>query len=157
MSQKGMLAPRSIALSCCFWIGAIVAGIAETVANHYSNSSSLIEVISQNYQELAVRLAAYGLLFALSMFLLRGHAWARWTLLVIFGGLGTFSLIFEPVQWLLDGGSIWQFVVIDHGLAHVAPISRMVHLVFVWGGVVSMFWPNASRYLVNKRTRLAIG
>jgi hypothetical protein len=50
-----------------------------------------------------VRLLAFTGLVALAAQLRRGRNWARVALAVLYGGLGTLSLVIGPVTWLAEG------------------------------------------------------
>src|SRR3954466_8840670 len=93
-----------------FWLGAIAAALVELLVKLAIEPGGFVNAATASGTELAVRFAAYALLRALSLAMLAGRAWARWALLIIFGGLGTFSLVFEPIGWLLDGNAVSAFL-----------------------------------------------
>jgi hypothetical protein len=137
------LSSSVIATSFKFWIGAIVTALIELVVKLDMEPGSFLNTIGASGGELAVRFTAYAVLLALSLLMLSGRSWARWALLAIFGGLGTFSLIFEPIGWLWDGGSASAFLAsADLGM-WIMILSRAAHIICVWAAIVFMFLPGA--------------
>jgi hypothetical protein len=66
---------------------------------------------------------------------------------VLYGGLGTLSLVIGPVTWLAEGGSLTDAVAgADLGSVLFAA-SRAVHLGAVMAAVALMFHPAANTYL----------
>jgi hypothetical protein len=75
-----------------------------------------------------------------------GKRWARLTLAVLLGGIGTLSLVVDPISWLAAGHSLGEvFARADLLFAFVAPI-RAVHLAAVVAALVFMFLPAANSY-----------
>ncbi|MBA2533924.1 MAG: hypothetical protein H0V21_02845 [Rubrobacter sp.] len=68
------------------------------------------------------------------------------TLAVLLGGLGTLSLVIDPITWLAAGNSpLDTFAQADLLFVFVAPI-RVVHLAAVFGALLFMFLPAANDY-----------
>jgi hypothetical protein len=95
-----------------------------------------------------IRLLAFAVLIVLALAMRSGRGWSRWALLVLFGGLGTWSLVADPITFLLEGGTLAQ-VAASAGPWDVAFIvSRVIHLVSVWTAAVLMF--TAPRYFARR-------
>jgi hypothetical protein len=75
-----------------------------------------------------------------------GKRWARLTLAVLLGGIGTLSLVVEPISWLAGGNSLGEvFKEADLLFLIIAPI-RAFHLAAVVTALVLMFLPAANNY-----------
>jgi hypothetical protein len=75
-----------------------------------------------------------------------GKRWARTALAVVLGGIGTLSLVIDPLTWLAAGNRVGEvFAKADLLFVLVAPI-RVVHLAAVIGALVLMFLPAANNY-----------
>jgi hypothetical protein len=84
-----------------------------------------------------------------------GKRWARLTLAVLLGGIGTLSLVIDPISWLAGGNSLREvFTQADLLFILIAPI-RVVHLVAVVTALVFMFVPAANTYF--RRASSAVG
>jgi hypothetical protein len=95
----------------------------------------------------AVRLLAFAGLGYLAARLRQGRNWARVALAVLYGGLGTLSLVVGPVTWLAEGGSLADAVGAADLGSWLFAASRVVHLGAVVAALVLMFHPAASAYL----------
>jgi hypothetical protein len=133
------------------WLGAIATALLELVAKLAIEPGSFTNAVAASGTELAVRFTAYAMLLTLSLLMLSGRSWARWALLFIFGGLGTFSLVFEPIAWLLDGGSVTGFLATADLATWVMILSRIAHIACVWGAIVFMFRPAAREHFRHDR------
>ena len=138
--------PAAVYTSHLFWLGAIATAIIELVTRLATAPEGFVAATTSGWTELLVRFAAYALLLGLSLAMLSGRGWARWGLLIFFGGLGTFSLVFEPISWLMEGGSAGAFLAGADGATWIITISRIAHIVCVWAGVVFMFLPATRSY-----------
>ena len=77
-------------------------------------------------------------------------------LAVLLGGIGTLSLVIDPISWLAAGNSLGDvFPQADLLFVFVAPI-RAVHLAAVIAALVLMFLPAANDYFraAGKRMRM---
>jgi hypothetical protein len=80
-----------------------------------------------------------------------GKRWARLTLAVLLGGIGTLSLVIDPISWLAGGNSLSEiFIDADLLFFLIAPI-RAVHLAAVIAALVLMFLPSANTYFRTAR------
>ncbi len=118
-----------------------------------------MEAVSNSGAELSIRCTAYVLLAVLASLMFRGSNVARHLLALIFGCLGTFSLVAEPVGWIGDGGSAAAFLANADGPLWIMILSRSLHVVSVLGGVFfgyrndanAYFWPEPKRTLQSRK------
>jgi len=148
---QATLHPAVVQASVYFWIAAIVTAVIELVVRLGITPGGFGGAVAQGLPELGVRGLAYALLLTLSLFLLNGRNWARWALLIIFGVLGTFSLVFEPLQWLAEGGSVSNYWGSADAPTFIMAASRILHIACVWAGAVLMFLPPANAYFRTAR------
>jgi hypothetical protein len=134
---------RTVATSFTLWMGAIATALIELVVKLAVEPGGFIYAVTASGKELAVRFTAYAVLLTLSLLMLTGRSWASWALLAIFGGLGTFSLVFEPIGWLLDGGSATGFLASANLAMWTMILSRIAHIACVWAAIFFMFRPAA--------------
>jgi hypothetical protein len=132
------------------WLGAIATALVELGVRLALDPQGFAGAIADSGTELTVRFAAYTLLLTLSLLMRSGRGWARWALLVVFGGLGTFSLIFEPVEWLMAGGSTATFLANADAATWAMTLSRVAHLLCVWGAILLMFAPTARAFFTRR-------
>jgi hypothetical protein len=88
-----------------------------------------------------------------------GKRWARLTLAVLLGVIGTLSLVIDPISWLAEGNSLSEvFTEADLLFFLIAPI-RTVHLAAVIAALALMFLPAANTYFRTSRSvrRQALG
>lgn len=115
-----------------FWLGAIATALFELGARFLAGADI-------GGRELLVRFSAYLLLLTLATLMLKGSALARHALALIYGVLGTLSLVVEPVSWLAGGGGAGQWLSAATGLDLVAAVSRLAHVACVFLGVWFMY------------------
>ncbi len=70
---------------------------------------------------------------------------------MLLGGVGTLSLVIEPLSWLLAGGSPTAFLTTADGPALLVAGLRVVHLVAVLTALVLMFRPRANAFFGGAR------
>jgi hypothetical protein len=137
--------PAELQLSVVCWVGAVSAGGVESVLHaaeaFTSGSTSVFTVLAQ----LLVRATVYAAVLAVVAQLWQGRNWARWALAVLLGGVGTASLVAEPVLWLADGHRLGELHA-DAAFLTIAGV-RLLHLMAVWAAVVLMFRPAVRAYL----------
>lgn len=132
-------APATVQLSVLLWLGAIGAGAAEAAVY-------LLLPEPPTATQLAARFGIYAVLTVLVLALRTGRNAVRWSVALLLGGFGTFSLVFEPVSWLMAGGSPGLFLVTAEAPALVAAGLRIAHLVAVFSALVLMFRPAANAW-----------
>ncbi|MFN0225584.1 hypothetical protein [Paenibacillus sp. KR2-11] len=90
------------------------------------------------------------LIFAALVYLIvkmyRGRNWARAALATILGGMGTISLVMDPVRWIVEGNSVAQALDGMSAYSMMFGVSRLVHLASVIAAMVLMFRSAANRY-----------
>jgi hypothetical protein len=96
---------------------------------------------------MAVRLLAFTGLAYLAARLRQGRNWARVALAVLYGGIGTLSLVVGPATWLAEGGSLADAVAAADLRSVLFAASRLVHLGAVIAALLLMFHPAANAYL----------
>ncbi|MDQ4118581.1 MAG: hypothetical protein M3235_16695 [Actinomycetota bacterium] len=96
--------------------------------------------------ELAVRFGIYLVLAVLVLALRRGVDAVRWTVAVLLGGLGTLSLVAEPIGYLAGGGSVGAFLATAHGAELVAAGLRSLHVLEVPAALALLFHPSATAF-----------
>lgn len=136
--------PAAVQLSVLLWLGAIGAGAAEALVH-------LLLPQPPTVPELAARFGLYTVLAVLVLALRTGHDAVRWTVAVLLGGIGTVSLVIEPVTWLLAGGSPVAFLVTADAPALVAAVLRVAHLIAVFSALALMFRPAANAWFRGRR------
>ncbi|MFE6160280.1 hypothetical protein ACFQ7F_15365 [Streptomyces sp. NPDC056486] len=139
-------APPPVHAAFALWITAVVAGLFETVLM----VGRLVADGDTSAGELAggllLRMTVFSAAVLLAVQLRRGRNWARLTLAVGLGVLGTLSLVIEPVRWLADGHTLGD-AFRDLGAVDVLfGASRVLHLSAVLGATVLMFGPTANAW-----------
>ena len=94
----------------------------------------------------AIRVIIYIVVVYIIMQMRLGKRWARLAVAVLLGGIGTLSLVIDPILWLAGGNSLREvFTEADLLFFIIAPI-RVVHLAAVVTALVFMFLPSANIY-----------
>jgi hypothetical protein len=134
-------APAAVRAAFVMWLVAVGAGVFETVlvvASGQAGGGAAVGV--------TVRVAVFVAAVLVAVRMRAGRRWARLTLAVGLGVLGTLSLAVDPLLWLLDGNSL-SGVLAESGAIDLAfGASRVLHVVAVLAGCVLMFVPSANRY-----------
>lgn len=131
--------PRPVHLAVVAWLAAIAAGVAEALVR-------LAMPDPPTGTELAVRSAIYAGLALLVLALRSGHNAVRIVLTVLLGGIGLFSLLVEPANWLLDGGSVTGFLGTADALTWAVVLVRGLHVGAVLIALAAMYRPAANAY-----------
>jgi hypothetical protein len=139
--------PKQVLASFRLWLVAVAAGLFETALVVVDASSGELGSAAQVAVGVAVRLLAFTGLAYLAARLRQGRNWARVALAVLYGGLGTLSLVIGPVSWLAEGGSLADAVAAADLGSVLFAASRAVHLGAVMAALVLMFHPAANTYL----------
>ena len=94
----------------------------------------------------AIRVIIYIVVVYIIMQMRLGKRWARLAVAVLLGGIGTLSLVIDPILWLAGDNSVSEvFTEADLLFFIIAPI-RVVHLAAVVTALVFMFLPSANIY-----------
>ena len=140
--------PGEVQTAFLLLLTAVGAGVLETVVRIIESLSAGSGGIGPS---LVVRVIVYSLVVYVVTQMRRGKRWARLTLAVLLGGLGTLSLVIDPIMWLAAGNSLLDtFAQADLLFAFVAPI-RVIHLAALFGALVFMFLPAANDYFSAAR------
>jgi Na+/H+ antiporter NhaA len=134
--------PKDVQMSFLLWLAAVAAGVAETIVGIITFDPAATEAISI----LGIRLVVTTVLIYTIAQMRLGKNWARITLAVLLGGIGTLSLVFDPVSWLIEDNSLRELIR-NADLAFIVFASiRVVHLASVVAALVFMFRPPANNY-----------
>jgi len=131
--------PLPVHLAVLVWLAAVGAGVGEAMVR-----TALPDPPTPG--ELATRFAIYAAVVALVLALFTGRNAIRWALAVLLGGVGTLSLVAEPVSWLASGGSPADFLATADGSALLVTGLRVAHMTAVVAALVLMFRPAANAY-----------
>jgi hypothetical protein len=133
--------PMEVRASFLLWLTAVAAGVVETAIRVvYSLSGGPASGV------LLIRVVVYTVAVYVIAQMRSGKRWARLTLAMVLGGIGTLSLVIDPISWFASGNSLGEvFTQADLLFAVVAPI-RAVHLAAVIAALVFMFLPAANAY-----------
>ena len=141
--------PREVQASFVLWLTAVAAGVVETsirvidgllmgLGSGSGGESSVTGVI--------VRLIVYTVAVYITAQMRLGKRWARLALTVLLGGIGTLSLIIDPISWLAGANSLREVFTQANLLFFIIAPIRAVHLVAVIAALVFMFLPAANNY-----------
>ena len=157
--------PREVQASFLLWLTAVAAGVLETIIRVID--ASLMDLASGSGGEadvtggswVVIRVIVYAVAVYIIAQMRLGKRWARLTLAVLLGVIGTLSLVIDPISWLAGGNALREvFTEADLLFAFIAPI-RAVHLAAVIAALVFMFLPAANTYFRAARsaTRRTLG
>jgi Na+/H+ antiporter NhaA len=151
--------PKEVQASYLLWLTAVAAGVLETIIRVIN--ALFIGLASGNGGEadvsgaissVAIRVIIYTVAGYIIVQMRLGKRWARLTLAVLLGVIGTLSLVIDPISWLAGGNSLREvFTEADLLFIFIAPI-RAVHLVAVIAALVFMFLPAANTYFRATRS-----
>jgi hypothetical protein len=145
-----MTRPLAIVGGSCAIALAVVAGILESAlaVAHLSDTGGLS---AADGVQIAARAVVYAAGLVIADQLYAGRRWARWVLLIMFGLLWLGTLVIPMAQELLAGSDLRS--VFGGDVNPVFPLLRTIHLVLVPVGLIAMFRPAASAYLMSPRRR----
>jgi hypothetical protein len=151
--------PKEVQASFLLWLTAVAAGVLETIirvvdallvgsASGSGGEADLISAISN----VVIRVIVYTLVVYIITRMRLGKRWARVTLAVLLGAIGTLSLVIDPISWLAGGNSLSEvFTEANLLFFLIAPI-RTIHLAAVIAALVFMFLPVANTYFRGSRS-----
>jgi hypothetical protein len=149
--------PKEVQASFLLWLTAVAAGVLETIIRVIDTfamgwasgggQTDLTGVISG----VLIRLIVYALVVYITTRMRLGKRWARLSLAVLLGGIGTLSLVIDPISWLAAGNSLSEVFTEANLLFFVIAPIRTVHLGAVIGALVLMFLPAANTYFRGTR------
>ena len=150
--------PKEVQASFLLWLTAVAAGVLETIirvidamsmgfASGSGGETDVTGVISG----VVIRVIVYTLVVYIITRMRLGKRWARLTLAMLLGVIGTLSLVIDPILWLAGGNSLSDIFTEANLLFFlIAPI-RTVHLAAVIGALALMFLPAANTYFRGSR------
>ena len=138
--------PREVKKSFLFWLVAIAAGVFEMII-------AVIQILSKDSESginIFIAVGIRTIIFAVLVFIIikmyRGNNWARVALSILLGGIGTASLIIDPINWILEGNSLDKAFTELTLYSSLFGLSRIVHLASVIAALILMFRPAANKY-----------
>jgi hypothetical protein len=137
--------PRAVRFSLTLWWLAIGMALVEFVAPVLLTSEPAASFRGRGV-ELATRGTAFGLLFLLSLQMARGSNWARVALTLLFGALGSLSLVIEPIGWIAAGGDVTAYLADADAAGWVEIAARLAHLLCVLVATSLMYAPESRSY-----------
>jgi hypothetical protein len=139
--------PRAVQASFLLWLTAVAAGVIETIVRVISSFDGDLDSSG-----LLIRVIVYAVAVYVIAQMRLEKGWARLTLAVLLGGIGTLSLVVDPISWLAAGNSLREvFEQADLLFFLIAPV-RAVHLAAVVAAMVLMFLPAANAYFRAARS-----
>ncbi|GAA1292813.1 hypothetical protein GCM10009609_71960 [Pseudonocardia aurantiaca] len=133
------VAPPPVHASVRLWLAAIAAGAVEALV-------WLLLPEPPTLAQLGVRFAIYTGLTVLVLALYTGRNAVRWAVAALLGGIGTLSLVVEPVSWLAAGGDPVAFLTAADGPTLVVSALRVLHIAAVLTALTLMFRPESARF-----------
>jgi hypothetical protein len=139
--------PREVQVSFLLWLTTVAGGVLETIIRViYSLSMGSGSGGEADATSLIIRVIVYTVALYVIFQMRLGKRWARLALAMLLGGIGTLSLVIDPISWLAAGNSLGEvFTQADLLFFLVAPI-RAVHLAAVLAALLFMFLPAANNY-----------
>jgi hypothetical protein len=150
--------PKEVQASFLLWLTAVAAGILETIiriidalAIGWASDSGGEMDVTGVISGVVIRVIVYMLAVYIITRMRLGKRWARLTLAMLLGVIGTLSLVIDPISWLAGGNSLSDvFTQADLLFFLIAPI-RTVHLAAVIAALALMFLPAANTYFRSSR------
>jgi hypothetical protein len=145
--------PKEVQASFLLWLSAVAAGALETIirvigalATGLASGSGGETDVTGVISNVVIRVIVYTLVVYIITRMRLGKRWARITLAVLLGMIGTLSLIIDPISWLAGGNSLSDvFTEANLLFFLIAPI-RTIHLAAVVAALALMFFPAANTY-----------
>ncbi|MFF3675532.1 hypothetical protein ACFYYS_16235 [Streptomyces sp. NPDC002120] len=147
VTHPAVTPPAEIRTAYALWLTAVAAGAFETVLAIGRMAADGTASAGEIGVGLAVRLTVFTAAVLIARRMRDGARWARITLALGLGVLGTASMVVQPLGFLADGGSLSQALSRAGALDWVFGASRAVHVAAVLTAVVLMFRPAANTYL----------
>ncbi len=133
--------PTALFAATSIWIAAVGAGVVEVIVRIFLLPDP------PTGPQVVVRSLVYAAVVGLVLLLPSGRNAVRWALAVLLGGIGTLSLVIEPVQWLVGGGDAAAFLATADTPSLLVTALRVLHLAAVAAAMVLMFRPRATAYI----------
>jgi hypothetical protein len=158
--------PKEVQASFLLWLTAVAAGVLETIirvidalAMGWASGSGGETDLTGTLSNVVIRVIVYTLVVYIITRMRLGRRWARMTLAVLLGGIGTLSLVIDPISWLAGGNSLSEVFTEANLLFFVIAPIRAVHLAAVIAALALIFLPAANTYFRRSRsvTRQTLG
>jgi hypothetical protein len=133
------VAPAPVHVSVRLWLVAIAAGVAEALVR-------LLLPEPPTLGQLGIRFAIYTGLAVLVLALYTGRNTVRWTVAALLGGIGTLSLVAEPVSWVAAGGDPVAFLTTADAPTLLVTALRVLHIAAVPAALALLFRPESARF-----------
>jgi hypothetical protein len=151
--------PKAVQASFLLWLTAVAAGVLETIirafdalAMGWASGSGGETDVTGAISGVVIRAIVYTLVVHIITRMRLGKRWARLTLAVLLGGIGTLSLVIDPISWLAGGNSLSEVFTQANLLFFLITPIRTVHLAAVIAALVLMFLPTANTYFRTSRS-----
>ncbi|MFD7558679.1 hypothetical protein ACFV9E_29575 [Streptomyces sp. NPDC059835] len=138
--------PAEVRTAHRLWLTAVAAGAFETVLAIGRMVADGTASAGEIGVGLAVRLTVFTAAVLVAGRMRGGARWARITLALGLGVLGTASMVAQPLAHLADGGSLSAALSQADALDWLFGTSRAVHVAAVLTAVTLMFRPAANTY-----------
>lgn len=140
------IAPREVRISALLWFIAVGAGVFETLLVIGEKLADGTGLSGEIIVGIAVRLTVFVVATYLIVQMRNGRNWARLSLTVLLGVLGSASLLISPISWFAEGHSLAEYFAGAQAMSLLFAASRVIHIAAVFGGLLFMFRPNANAY-----------
>jgi hypothetical protein len=138
--------PQEVKKSYLFWLVAIAAGVSEMIIA----VSQMLSKDSETGSSILIAVGLRTIIFTAFVFVIikmyRGKNWARLALTILLGGIGTFSLLIDPINWILEGNALDKVFTGMTLYSSLFGLSRIVHLASVITALILMYQPAANKY-----------
>ncbi|WP_406512982.1 hypothetical protein OG851_31300 [Streptomyces sp. NBC_00161] len=145
--------PETVRNAYALWLTAVAAGAFETVLAVGRMTADGTGSATGIAIGLAVRLTVFTAAVLIARRMRAGAGWARTTLALGLGVLGTASMVVQPLGHLLAGGSVSAALGRADALDWLFGASRAVHVAAVLTAVALMFRPAANAYFRLRHSR----
>ena len=135
----GPAPPPVVGASVVLWLGAILAGVAESIVR-------LAGPVPPTLGEQAARSSIFLVLAVLVVQLRTGRETIRWAVVAALGAVGTWALLGEPVDALLGGATVGGFVAAASGPELLAAGLRTLQLAEVLAASALLFHPASNGF-----------
>jgi len=150
---RAVAAPKDVRASFVLWLAAVGAGVFETILAIIEAMSGHLAVGTAGViVGVGMRLLIFSAVVYVASRMLLGRNWARVTLAIGLGVIGTLSIVIGPVSWLVEGHTVGEFLAGADLMSLLFASSRVVHLIAVFAALVLMFRPAANDYFRAARS-----
>jgi hypothetical protein len=150
--------PKEVQASFLLWLTAVAAGVLETIirvidalAMGFASGSGGETDVTGVISGVVIRVIVYTLVVYIITRMRLGKRWARLILAVLLGGIGTLSLVIDPILWLAGGNTLSEIITESNLLFFVIAPIRTIHLAAVIAALVLTFLPAAKTYFRTSR------